>query len=181
MRVETSAVTRLGSLQHFQQQLAQRLQHAQKSEAKTKSYVACVTGQQRWLFDLAHTEEILSGEQPTPVPFTRHWYLGLVSHRGQLMGVIDLEGLLGADPKPWQPSDRLLILASALPVRCAIRVTQMLGVIEQAQLDTSAAIAASPSWAPHCFTHRDGSHYLCADLLMLMALPSFLDIAQHPA
>lgn len=184
MRVETSTVHRLGSLQSFQQQLAQRLQHAQKSEGSTKSYLACATGSQRWLFDLAHAEEILSGEQPTLVPFTHHWYLGLVSHRGQLIGVVDLEGFAGADPKPWQQSDRLLILSSALPVRCAIRVTHMIGVIDQAHLNPShfnptASIATVTRWAPHSFTHADGSHYLSVDLMMLIALPSFLDIAQY--
>ena len=191
MRVETSTVARLGSLQSFQQQLAQRLQHAQKSNRSEKSYLACATGRQRWLFDLTHIDEILGGEQPTPIPFTRDWYLGLISHRGQLIGVIDLEGFAGADPKPWQQSDRLLALSSTLPVPCAIRVTQMIGVIDQAYLNTAhfnpahfnpkAPSAIPPSWAPHSFNHSDGSHYFGVDLLMLMAQPSFLDITQYPA
>jgi len=110
----------------------------------------------------------------------------LVSHRGQLIGVIDLEGFAGVDPKPWQQSDRLLILSSALPVRCAIRVTQMIGVIDQAHLNPAhfnpkVPIAAAPRWAPHSFTHADGSHYLSVDLMTLIALPSFLDIAQYQA
>lgn len=191
MRVETSTVARLGSLQSFQQQLAQRLQNAQKSNRSAKSYLACATGRQRWLFDLTHTDEILGGEQPTPIPFTRDWYLGLVSHRGQLIGVIDLEGFAGADPKPWQQSDRLLALSSTLPVPCAIRVTQMIGVIDQAHLNPAhfnpahfnpkVPSTTPPSWAPHSFNHSDGSHYFGVDLLMLMAQPSFLDITQYPA
>lgn len=95
------------------------------------------------------------------------------------MGVIDLEGFAGADPKPWQHSDRLLILSSTLPVRCAIRVTQMIGVIDQAQLNPLAATDTPPIWAPQRFVHRDGSHYIGIDLMTLMALPSFLDIAQY--
>lgn len=178
MSVETSTAHRLGSLQSFQQRLGQRLQHAQKSGASAKSYLACATGRQRWLVDLAHTEEILGGEQPTPVPFTRHWYLGLVSRRGQLVGVVDLEGFAGADPQPWQFSDRVLILSSTLPVRCAIRVTHMIGIVDQSQLNPAAPTTNPPSWAPHSFIHRDGSHYFAADLVTLMALPSFLDIAQ---
>lgn len=95
------------------------------------------------------------------------------------MGVIDLEGFAGADPKPWQHSDRLLILSSTLPVRCAIRVTQMIGVIDQAQLNPLAATDTPPIWARQRFVHRDGSHYIGIDLMTLMALPSFLDIAQY--
>ena len=184
--METSTVARLGSLQSFQQQLAQRLQFAQKSTRSAKSYLACATGRQRWLFDLTHTDEILGGEQLTPVPFTRDWYLGLISHRGQLIGVIDLEGFAGADPKPWLQGDRLLALSSALPVPCAIRVTQMIGVIDQAHLNPAhvnpkVPSATPPSWAPHSFTDSDGSHYFGVDLMMLMAQPSFLDIAQYQA
>lgn len=181
MRVETSVGTRLGSLHSFQQQLAQRLQHAQNSARSANSYLACAIGARHWLFDLAHTEEILAGEQPTPVPFTHHWYLGLVSHRGQLVGVIDLDGFAGADPRPWQRSDRLLVLSSALPVRCAIRVTKIIGMIDQAKLTPVAPAATSPIWASHRFNHDDGSHYLGVDLMTLMALPSFLDITQHQA
>jgi hypothetical protein len=111
---------------------------------------------------LTHTDEILGGQQPTPVPFTRDWYLGLVSHRGQLIGVIDLEGFAGADPKPWQQSDRLLALSSTLPVLCAIRVTQMIGVIDQVHLNPAhfnpkVPSATPPSWAPHSFNHSDGT------------------------
>ena len=179
MRVETSVGTRLGSLQSFQQQLAQRLQHTHKSARSANSYLACAIGARHFLFDLPHTEEILAGELPTPVPFTRHWYLGLVSHRGQLLGVIDLDGFAGADPRPWQRSDRLLVLSSALPVRCAIRVTQIIGMIDQAKLTPVATAAISPIWSPHRFNHDDGSHYLGVDLMTLMTLPSFLDIAQH--
>jgi twitching motility protein PilI len=186
VRVETSIVAGLGSLQSFQQQLAQRLQHAQKSNRSAKSYLACATGKQRWLFDLTHTDELLGSEQPTPIPFTRDWYLGLVSHRGQLIGVIDLEGFAGAESTSWQQSDRLLALSSTLPVPCAIRVTQMIGVIDQAHLNPAhfnpkVPSAIPPSWAPHRFTHSDGSHYFGVDLLMLMAQPSFLDIAKYPA
>ncbi len=186
MRVEISTVAPLGSLQSFQQQLAQRLQNAQKSNRSAKSYLACATGRQRWLFDFAHTDEILSGQQPSSVPFTRAWYLGLVSHRGQLIGVIDLEGFTGADPRPWQQSDRLLVLSRTLPVPCAIRVTQMIGVIDQAHLnpaplDPVIDSPKPPSWVPHSFVHSDGSHYQGVDLMTLMAMSSFLDIAQYPA
>lgn len=172
---------RLGSLQGFQQQLAERLQQAQQSQQSTHTYLACATGTQRCLFDLAHTEEMLGSEQPTPVPFTRHWFLGLVSHRGQLMGVIDLDGFAGADPRPWQRSDHLLVLSSALPLRCAIRVSQMIGVIDHAQLKPEVDATAPATWAPTRFVHADGSHYIGIDLIKLMALPAFLDIAQHTA
>lgn len=186
MDVETSTVARLGSLQSFQQQLAQRLHHAQKSNSRKTSYLACATGKQRWLFDVTQTEELLGGGQPIPIPFTRDWYLGLISHRGQLIGVIDLEGFAGANPAPWQPNDRLLVLSNALPVPCAIRVAHMIGVIDQANLssahpNTVGLSATPPSWATHSFAHSDGSHYLGVDLMMLMAQPSFLDIAQYPA
>lgn len=172
---------RLGTLQGFQQQLAERLQRAQQSYRSTQSYLACATGDQRCLFDLVHTEEMLGSEQPTPVPFTHHWFLGLVSHRGQLIGVIDLDAFAGANPRPWQRKDHLLVLSGALPIRCAIRVSQMIGVIDRAQLKPEAPAVMPSIWAPTRFVHADGSHYIGIDLIKLMALPAFLDIARYPA
>jgi hypothetical protein len=62
----------------------------------------------------------------------------------------------------------------------------MIGVIDQAHLNPAhvnpkVPSATPPSWAPHSFTDSDGSHYFGVDLMMLMAQPSFLDIAQYQA
>ncbi|NCW85258.1 MAG: hypothetical protein EBV69_03745 [Oxalobacteraceae bacterium] len=63
----------------------------------------------------------------------------------------------------------------------AIRVSQMIGVIDRAQLKPEAPAVTPSIWAPTRFVHADGSHYIGIDLIKLMALPAFLDIARYPA
>jgi twitching motility protein PilI len=167
MHVPGASAEQLGSLQAFQQQLTERLHSAQQAQQREQFYLACTMGARRWLFELGHTDQILAGEIPTPVPFTRPWFLGLVNHRGQLINVIDLDGFAGAAPRPWQREDRLLVLSSDLPLRCALRVTP-----------SATEADHRPGWLPHRFIAADGTDYLSVDLVALMALPAFLDIAQ---
>lgn len=173
------------TLKNFQQQLTHRLQSAQRTHQSAACYLACRAAKSHWLFELAHTEQILAGEVPTPVPFTRPWFIGLVNFRSQLIGVIDLDVLAGAESMPWQTNDRVLLLSSALPMRCAIRITQTTSVIDRAHLNpvmTSPALTShQPSWVTQTFTDTNGQSYCYVDLVALMALPAFLDIAQLPA
>ena len=175
----------IGTLKNFQQQLTQRLQSAQRTHQSESCYLACRTDTQRWLFELAHTEQILAGEVPMPVPFTRPWFKGLVNFRSQLIGVIDLDVFAGAEPMPWQTNDRVLLLSSALPIRCGIRITQTTSVIDRTHLSpvtpSPALTSHQPSWVTQTFTDANGQSYYCVDLVALMALPAFLDIAQLPA
>ena len=89
------------SLQEFQQQLSLRMQQARRAHASSQACLAVTTGVRRWLFELAHTAEMLPLAGLTPVPFTRPWFLGLINHRSQLTGVIDLDAFAGAlrDPR----------------------------------------------------------------------------------
>lgn len=182
MHVPGASVEQLGSLQAFQQQLTERLHSAQHAQQREQFYLACTMGTRRWLFELGLADQILAGEIPTPVPFTRPWFLGLVNHRGQLINVIDLDGFAGAAPRPWQREDRLLVLSSDLPLRCALRVTHSASVIDRTHLRPAAPSASGadhrPGWLPHRFIAADGTDYLSVDLVVLMALPAFLDIAQ---
>lgn len=174
----------IGTLKDFQQQLAQRVQSAQRTHHGESCYLACCTATRRWLFELAHTQHILAGEVPMPVPFTRPWYVGLVNYRSQLIGVIDLDVFVGAEPTPWQSTDRVLLLSAALPIRCAFRINQTTSVIDRAHLSPvvphTALTSPSPSWITKNFTDTDGQHYHYVDLVTLINLPAFLDIAQLP-
>ena len=84
--------------------------------------------------------------------------------------------------RPWQREDRLLVLSSDLPLRCALRVTHSASVIDRTHLRPATPSATEadqqPSWLPHRFIATDGADYLSVDLVALMALPAFLDIAQ---
>lgn len=182
MSLPMQADARRATLQEFQQQLTQRLRSAQQARQDTRAYLACTTSTRRWLFELAHTDQILADETPTPVPFTRSWFLGLVNYRGQLISVIDLDRFAGAETPPWQRTDRLLVLSADLPLRCALRVAPTTRVIDRTHL-RSANVAANtleaiPAWVADRWVATDRQDYFSVDLFALMASPAFLDITQ---
>ncbi len=167
------------SLQEFQQQLSLRMQQARSAHASSQACLAVMTGVRRWLFELAHTAEMLPLAGLTPVPFTRPWFLGLINHRSQLTGVIDLDAFSGASPASWQAGDRVLALSPALPLRCAIRVTQAPAVVDRARLRPAASDPAHAPWCPQSFIDAAGLRWDSVDLPALMATPSFVDIARR--
>lgn len=167
------------SLQAFQQRLSERMQQARREHAGARSCIAVATGARRWLFDLAHTAEMLTLNELAPVPFTRDWYLGLINHRSRLTGVIDLDAFAGASQAQWQAGDHLLALSPALPLHCAIRVTQIIGVVDRTRFRQLTPDPAQAAWSPQSFIDADGARWDQVDLGALMKTPAFLDIARR--
>ena len=177
MREATSRKSQ--ALHEFQQRLSQRMQQARSANVGAHSLLAVVTGKHRWLFDLAHTAEMLTMAELTPVPFTRDWFLGLINHRSQLTGVIDLDAFAGAPSFPWQPGDRLLALSPSLPLRCAIRVTQVSGVVDRSRFKALDSDSSQAAWRAQRHVDEQGLQWERIDLPALMATPAFIDIARR--
>lgn len=174
-----SSAPRASTLHEFQQQLTQRMQQARSEFAAAQSCMAVSTGARHWLFDLAHTAELLPLPEITPVPFTRDWYLGLINHRSQLTGVIDLEAFAGASTAHRKTGERLLALSPTLPLRCAIRVVEVIGVVDRARFCAAPVDPVQPAWCPRSFIDTDGLRWDWVDLSALMNTPSFIDIARR--
>ncbi len=177
--MHASSASPSGTLREFQQQLTQRMQQAHREHAAAQSCMAISTGTRRWLFDLAHTTELLPLTDLTPVPFTRDWYLGLISHRSQLTGVIDLEAFAGASQAQWQTGDRLLALSHALSIRCAIRVVQVIGIVDRKRFIETPVDTLQVDWCPRAYVDTEGLHWHWVNLPALMNTPAFLDIARR--
>ena len=163
-------------LRDFQQQLSRRLQQAAGLRGTVQDCVAGATAARQWLFELAFITEVVAVPAITAVPFTRPWYLGLVSHRGELAGVVDLDGLTGAPVAPPHERDRLLVLSAALPVRCAIRVAQLGGTVDRASLRAVAAEPGMPAWASVGYEDAAGIRRTWVDIDALVCDPAFIDI-----
>lgn len=174
-----SACARTAGLRDFQQQLARRLQQAASERGSTRDCVAVSTGVRHWLFDLGCAAEVIAVPALAPVPFTCAWYLGLISHRGELAGVIDLDGVAGAPVRPWRETDRLLVLSPALPLRCAIRLSQLAGIVDRAAMRAIAREPGLPDWAPASHEDADGMRRAWVDIDALMRDPAFIDIGRR--
>ncbi len=164
-------------LRDFQQQLSRRLQQAAELRGTAQDCVAGATAARRWLFDLAFIAEVITLPPITVVPFTRTWYRGLVNHRGDLVGVIDLDGLSGAPVPPSHPGDRLLVLSPSLPVRCALRVAQLGATVERLSLRAVAPDPELPPWASTRYEDAAGIGYDWIDIDALLHDPAFMDIS----
>lgn len=175
--METASVfARHAGLRDFQQQLARRLQQAADLPGARQGCVAVSTASQQWLFELAYASEVIAVPALTAVPFTQPWYLGLINHRGELIGVIDLDGLTGAAIPPPCDTDRLLVLSPTLPVRCAIRVAQLTGIVDRAALRAVGREPQLPAWSPSTYEDGAGLRRAWVDIDALMHDPAFIDI-----
>lgn len=167
------------TLREFQQGLAQRLQQAQRTPGGNGSFIAVVTGTRRWLFDLAQVSEVIAVPELFAVPFTQSWYLGLFNHRSQLTGAIDLEAFATATETAPGASDRLLVLSPALPLRCALRVTQVLGMVGAERLRPHAGEREPAPWARTVRVGDDDGNWVAVDALALTRDPAFIAIARY--
>jgi chemotaxis signal transduction protein len=170
--------TRQPALREFQQRLSQRLQQARQSPAGLSTTIAVETGRGQWLFQLAQTAEIMAMTAPTPVPLVRPWYFGVIHHRSEITGVIDLDGVLGAPVAPWRATDRLLVLATTLPLRCAIRVVRVQTLPDLARLSVLPRTPDAPSWVTSRLADGDGGCWDSVDADALLRDPAFIDIGR---
>lgn len=175
---ESPPPVRRPTLREFQQRLAERLQQARQATEGGASAIAVSTAQGHWLFALAQMDEIIAAPALTPVPLTRPWYLGLIHHRSELIGAVDLDAFLGAPTADAQPADRLLLLSPALSLRCAIRVRRVHSLLDLARLNPVPALPGAPAWAGPRFADRHQTVWTRVDAAALLTDPAFLDIGQ---
>ncbi len=175
----SSTQTRRQALRDFQQALAQKTQQAQSKSAKEDLRLAVQTGDLHWLIQLSHSKEVIALNDLCTVPWTQDWFLGLVHHRGHMMGVIDLPGFMGKPVAPLAASDRLLLLSESLNAPCALRLSKLNGMVNLAELSTQTASAEVAAWMGKNYLDREGQSWRAIDLQALTHEPTFLEIGVH--
>ncbi len=121
------------ALRDFQRRLADRLQAAPTLGVQA-AWLAVEAAGGRYLIPLAQAGEIFPAVPALTVPHTQPWFLGVVSLRGGLYGVVDLAiWLTGAPqglprPRSSSPDAQLITFNPALEVQCALRVDRLLGL-----------------------------------------------------
>jgi twitching motility protein PilI len=169
------------SLREFQTHLAQRLTAAQSGQASSR-WLAVLAGQWRFLLPLEFSGEISPMQHCAPLPHALPWFLGLVSLRGQVCGVVHLGRFMGEVAIALTPQARLIQFAPALDINTALLVDQLVGLRNPDQLQKVLGVQEEgPGEGAHPWlrtTYRDAEQNLWheVDLLTLAENEQFLSV-----
>lgn len=169
------------ALRALQQRLANRLQSAQ-ADADAMGWLAVRLGGGHYLFPLSQSGEIFPVSAITRVPYTKHWFGGVVNLRGGLFGVVDLLQLLEPqttvrDEAAWSQV-RLVTLNVDLGVNCALMVDALMGLRgPESFTGTQPAASDAAPYLGGCYLDDQGTRWQEINLLQLSQNGAFLDIS----
>lgn len=174
------------ALRDLQTRLAERMKAARNQE-RVEAWLAVECAGQGLLLPLAQAGEIFPTSALVKVPHTQPWFCGVANLRGALHGVVDLARFLGLRHQDQSAQElareqsRLLALAPALGVNCALLVDRMAGLRNAGQLtrmpDEGTAHPHRPDFAGACWRDDAGRSWQEITLGALAANPRFLAIA----
>ena len=174
------------SLKAMQERLAQRLQEA-KDQGVSAAWLGVEVSQQRLLLPLVQAGEILPWAPPHPVPYTQAWYRGVINHRGELLGLIDLAAFLASQGVLKEPAPaaerlghdaRLVGLSAALGVPAVLWVDRLAGLHSPSQFVHAAPPPQqAPAWQGQRLTDVQQQVWQEIDLTALASWPAFLQVA----
>ncbi|MGC9185073.1 MAG: chemotaxis protein CheW [Thiomonas sp.] len=169
------------SLREFQTHLAQRLNAAQSGQSPSR-WLAVMAGPMRLLLPLEFSGEISPMQHCAPLPHARPWFLGLVSLRGQVCGVVHLGQFIEQDASSHPPAPsaqaRLIQFAAALDLNTALLVDQLVGLRnpDQLRIDRSISSDLTHTWLGAAFRDEDQNLWREVDLLALAENEQFLNV-----
>ena len=170
------------SLREFQAGLVERLTSAARGENST-ALLGVQTGGDHWLLNLSDAGEIMPLPPLTPVPKTKHWFVGMASIRGVLYGVVDFSAFLGGEATLRNHEARLLLVGARHGLNCALLVSRTLGLKNPETLDDlpEPVENLSAPWAGETLRDKQGTPPLTWRRLLIKPLlghAAFLDISR---
>ena len=169
------------ALRELQNRLASRLQAARGEGLSVSSWLAVETAGKNYLLPLAQSGEIFPWVGVQKVPYTRSWFMGVANLRGDLLGVVDLAGLLG---DAVARTDQSLADASVLALNAALEVNVALLVDRLSGLRGVEAFAASeppgaeaPAFYGTVYVDAAGVRWQELNLQLLAQHSDFLSIS----
>ena len=164
-------------LRDFQAQLLERMQIARSSDVVSSNQLGVMIGQTRYLLNLRDSGEIVSVGQITQVPLTRDWYLGLLNLRGNLIGVIDIQGFQGQPKVDLNPDCRIIAFSSNLAFNAGLLVSKVLGLRNVAEMTTQGnASEQSSTWLSQSYIDNNNQIWYELSLANLTQDGEFLHI-----
>jgi len=164
------------NLKDFQEALAQRLRDA--SEVESTARLGMESGGQRYLLRLEEAGEVLPVPPFSPVPLTRHWFLGLANVRGNLVAVVDLAEFASGMATARGAEARLVLFAEKFGARSSLLVARMLGLKNTSAFEPCER-GSAPPWVRACYREKQGGViWQEMDMAQLIADESFLQVSR---
>lgn len=169
------------SLREFQTHLAQRLTAAQAGQSPSR-WLAVIAGRSHLLLPLEFSGEISPMQPCAPLPHARPWFLGLLSLRGQVCGVVHLGQFIDQDTTPQpaavSPQARLIQFADGLEINTALLVDRLAGLRNPDQLHPDHDTGRDPThpWLGAAFRDDERNLWREVDLLALAENERFLHV-----
>jgi twitching motility protein PilI len=165
----------LVKLREFSTQLAQRLKEA-PNLPNEPTRLAIRIGTENYLVEMGLAAEIVSLPEIARVPWTKPWYRGLANVRGRLVGVVDLQQMMGREPLSADLGLQLLVLGEGLGVAAGILITRAFGIRNLKDLESLDAPASPVVWERSRYRDLEGMTLTELDLRELATAPAFTAI-----
>ncbi len=165
----------LVKLREFSTQLAQRLKEA-PNLPNEPTRLAIRMGTENYLVEMGLAAEIVSLPEIARVPWTKPWYRGLANVRGRLVGVVDLQQMMGREPLSADLGLQLLVLGEGLGVAAGILITRAFGIRNLKDLEPLDAPASPIGWERSRYRDLEGMALTELDLRELATAPAFTAI-----
>jgi twitching motility protein PilI len=165
----------LVKLREFSTQLAQRLKEA-PNLPNEPTRLAIRMGSENYLVEMGLAAEIVSLPEIARVPWTKPWYRGLANVRGRLVGVVDLQQMMGREPLSADLGLQLLVLGEGLGVASGILITRAFGIRNLKDLESLDAPASPIGWERSRYRDLEGMTLTELDLRELATAPAFTAI-----
>jgi purine-binding chemotaxis protein CheW len=98
------------------------------SEANHEELVLFSLGGERYGVDASRVTAVVPPVSPTPLPGARAALAGVVNHRGEVLAVVDLRGLLGATLAAEVPSEGRIVVVDAGGTVFGLRADEVIGL-----------------------------------------------------
>ncbi|HTN50076.1 MAG TPA: chemotaxis protein CheW [Burkholderiaceae bacterium] len=165
----------LVKLREFSTQLAQRLKEAPNLPTEP-TRLAIRIGADNYLVEMGLASEIVALPEIARVPWTKPWYRGLANVRGRLVGVVDLQQLMGREPLPSEQAQQLLVLGESLGVAAGVLMTRAFGIRNLKDLEPLEAVPSRGEWERTRYRDLDNIALTELDLRDLAGSPAFTAI-----
>ena len=165
----------LVKLREFSTQLAQRLKEA-PNLPNEPTRLAVRMGTENYLVEMGLAAEIVSLPEIARVPWTKPWYRGLANVRGRLVGVVDLQQMMGREPLSADLGLQLLVLGEGLGVAAGILITRAFGIRNLKDLESLEAPGSQVVWERSRYRDLEGMTLTELDLRELATAPAFTAI-----